>query len=72
MTGWENGVDVSVAPRDEGSRLGAAGRNALVTTIRSQPGTATRLEVTYDLRYDGSEDKQVIIVHVSPVPSKTS
>lgn len=31
------------------------------------PGTATGLEVTYDLRYDGSKDTQVIIVHVNPV-----
>ncbi|WP_326967101.1 hypothetical protein [Arthrobacter sp. CG_A4] len=31
------------------------------------PGTATGLSVSYDLRYDGSKDTQVIIVHVSPV-----
>ncbi|MFC9772543.1 MULTISPECIES: hypothetical protein [unclassified Pseudarthrobacter] len=31
------------------------------------PGTATGLEVQYDLRYDGSKDVQVIIVHVRPV-----
>lgn len=31
------------------------------------PGTATGLNVSYDLRYDGSKDVQVIIVHVSPV-----
>lgn len=30
------------------------------------PGTATGLNVSYDLRYDGSKDVQVIIVHVSP------
>lgn len=29
-------------------------------------GTATGLEVNYDLRYDGGKDTQVIIVHVSP------
>jgi hypothetical protein len=29
------------------------------------PGTGTGLEVTYDLRYDGAKDVQVIIVHVS-------
>jgi hypothetical protein len=29
------------------------------------PGTSTGLQVTYDLRYDGSKDTQVIIVHVS-------
>lgn len=29
-------------------------------------GTSTGLEVNYDLRYDGSKDTQVIIVHVSP------
>lgn len=29
-------------------------------------GTATGLEVNYDLRYDGAKDTQVIIVHVSP------
>ncbi|QOD06145.1 hypothetical protein [Pseudarthrobacter sp. BIM B-2242] len=36
------------------------------------PGTLTGLQVTYDLRYDGSKETQVIIVHVSPLPSKTS
>lgn len=30
------------------------------------PGTSTGLDVTYDLRYDGSKDVQVIIVHVNP------
>jgi hypothetical protein len=30
------------------------------------PGTSTGLQVQYDLRYDGSKDVQVIIVHVSP------
>jgi hypothetical protein len=30
------------------------------------PGTATGLEVNYDLRYDGAKDTQVIIVHISP------
>jgi hypothetical protein len=29
-------------------------------------GTSTGLEVNYDLRYDGTKDTQVIIVHVSP------
>ncbi|WP_240987325.1 hypothetical protein [Arthrobacter sp. Soil736] len=33
------------------------------------PGTSTGLQVTYDLRYDGSKDVQVIIVHVSPLPA---
>ena len=31
------------------------------------PGTATGLNVSYDLRCDGSKDVQVITVHVSPV-----
>ncbi|WP_254865512.1 hypothetical protein [Arthrobacter sp. P2b] len=31
------------------------------------PGTSTGLQVQYDLRYDGSKDVQVIIVHVHPV-----
>ena len=30
------------------------------------PGTLTGLQVSYDLRYDGSKDVQVIIVHVHP------
>lgn len=30
-------------------------------------GTATGLEVNYDLRYDGSKNTQVIIVHVAPL-----
>ncbi|MFW0773793.1 hypothetical protein ACLRGI_11560 [Paenarthrobacter nitroguajacolicus] len=29
-------------------------------------GTSTGLEVNYDLRFDGSKDSQVIIVHVRP------
>lgn len=33
------------------------------------PGTSTGLSITYDLRYDGSKDVQVIIVHVNPLPS---
>jgi hypothetical protein len=37
-----------------------------------QPGTSTGLEVTYDLRYDGAKDVQVIIVHVSPMAATTS
>lgn len=31
------------------------------------PGTATGLQVQYDLRYDRSKDVQVIIVHVHPI-----
>lgn len=31
------------------------------------PGASTGLGITYDLRYDGSKDTQVIIVHVNPV-----
>ncbi|WP_144662225.1 hypothetical protein [Paenarthrobacter nicotinovorans] len=30
-------------------------------------GTSTGLEVNYDLRFDGSKETQVIIVHVTPV-----
>ncbi|MDQ0618090.1 hypothetical protein [Arthrobacter globiformis] len=30
------------------------------------PGTSTGLQVQYDLRYDGSKNTQVVIVHVSP------
>ncbi|WJH26073.1 hypothetical protein [Pseudarthrobacter defluvii] len=30
-------------------------------------GTSTGLQVTYDLRYDGAKDTQVIIVHVNPM-----
>lgn len=30
------------------------------------PGNSTGLQITYDLRYDGSKDTQVIIVHVNP------
>ncbi|WP_285246380.1 hypothetical protein [Pseudarthrobacter sp. efr-133-R2A-89] len=30
-------------------------------------GTSTGLEVNYDLRYDGSKDLQVIIVHINPL-----
>lgn len=31
------------------------------------PGTALGVGVTYDLRYDGTKDTQVIIVHVNPL-----
>lgn len=31
------------------------------------PGTSTGVQVTYDLRYDGSKATQVIIVHVNPL-----
>ena len=31
------------------------------------PGTSTGLRVSYDLRYDGSKEVQVIIVHIHPV-----
>ncbi|QDG89075.1 hypothetical protein [Pseudarthrobacter sp. NIBRBAC000502770] len=31
-------------------------------------GTWTGVQVTYDLRYNGSKDTQVIIVHVNPLP----
>jgi hypothetical protein len=33
------------------------------------PGTSTGLQVTYDLRYDGSKATQVIIVHVNSLPA---
>ncbi|WP_406638239.1 hypothetical protein [Pseudarthrobacter quantipunctorum] len=33
------------------------------------PGTSTGLEITYDLRYDGSKETQVVIVHVNPLPT---
>lgn len=32
-------------------------------------GTSSGVQVTYDLRYDGSKDTQVIIVHVNPLPA---
>jgi hypothetical protein len=35
------------------------------------PGTSTGLQITYDLRYDGSKDTQVIIVDINPLPSKS-
>lgn len=41
------------------------------TDFAITPGTATGLQVTYDLRYDGAKDVQVIIVHVNPLPSTT-
>ncbi|WP_314192422.1 hypothetical protein [uncultured Arthrobacter sp.] len=41
------------------------------TDFAIQPGTKTGLQVTYDLRYDGSKDTQVIIVHVNPMQSKS-
>lgn len=41
------------------------------TDFAIQPGTKTGLQVTYDLRYDGSKHTQVIIVHVNPMPSNS-
>jgi hypothetical protein len=46
-----------------------AGRPEEKSDFALKPGTSTGLEVTYDLRYDGSKDVQVIIVHVSPTAS---
>ncbi|QOT19368.1 hypothetical protein [Paenarthrobacter sp. YJN-5] len=37
------------------------------STFAITSGTSTGLEVTYDLRYDGSKNVQVIIVHVNPM-----
>lgn len=33
------------------------------------PGTSTGVSVTYDLRYDGLKNTQVIIVHINPLPA---
>lgn len=38
-----------------------------ITSYSLTSGMTTGLEVNYDLRYDGAEDVQVIIVNVSPV-----
>jgi len=39
------------------------------TEFAIAPGTSTGLQLTYDLRYDGAKDSQVIIVHVNGVPT---
>ncbi|TQJ66565.1 hypothetical protein FBY31_0600 [Arthrobacter sp. SLBN-100] len=67
--------------RDGVDRYGIPGESAegWIESISSRPeeksdfalqaGTSTGLRVTYDLRYDGSKNVQVIIVHVSPLSS---
>lgn len=63
-----DGVDRYGIPSDSAERW--------ITSISSSPedksnfalvsGESTGLRITYDLRYDGSKDVQVIIVHVNP------
>ena len=51
----------------EGWITSISGRREDQSRFALGPGTATGLNVSYDLRYDGSQDVQIIIVHVSPV-----
>lgn len=58
------GIDSRAA---EGWITSISGRPEDTSSFALGPGTATGLNVSYDLRYDGTKDAQVIIVHVSPV-----
>ncbi|MFJ4169943.1 hypothetical protein ACIPY3_10550 [Paenarthrobacter sp. NPDC089714] len=57
------GIDSADAER----WITSAGQDASGTSDYSlTSGTSTGLSVNYDIRFDGSKDTQVIIVHVSP------
>lgn len=58
------GVDSASAERWISSVKGNPGTKS---DFSITSGTSTGLEVNYDLRYDGSKDVQVIIVHVHPL-----
>lgn len=58
------GVDPASAERWISSVKGNPGTKS---DFSITSGTSTGLEVNYDLRYDGSKDVQVIIVHVNPL-----
>ena len=47
-------------------RLHATGEPGGKSSFSITPGYSTGLVVNYDLRYDGSKDTQVVIVHVLP------
>ncbi|MDI2035549.1 hypothetical protein [Paenarthrobacter nitroguajacolicus] len=63
-----DGVDQYGIDADDAERwITSNGRNPSGKSDYSlTSGTSTGLEVNYDLRFDGSKDTQVIIVHVSP------
>jgi hypothetical protein len=58
------GIDPESA---EGWISSAQGNPGTKSDFSITSGTSTGLEVNYDLRYDGSKDTQVIIVHVHPL-----
>ena len=58
------GIDADSA---EGWISSASADPGMKSDFSLASGTSTGLEVNYDLRYDGSKDVQVIIVHVRPV-----
>ena len=74
----ESFEDFTVLIRDGVDRYGIPSESAegWIESMSSRPedegdfslasGTSTGLRVSYDLRYDGSKDVQVIIVHVHP------
>lgn len=63
-----DGVDRYGIPSDTAERwIGSiSSRPEDKSDFALAPGTSTGLQVQYDLRYDGSKNTQVIIVHVSP------
>jgi hypothetical protein len=58
------GIDADSA---EGWISSASADPGMKSDFSLTSGTSTGLDVNYDLRYDGSKDVQVIIVHVRPV-----
>lgn len=64
-----DGVDRYGIPRDSAERWieSISGSPEDRSDFALTAGTSTGLQVTYDLRYDGSKDVQVIIVHVRPL-----
>lgn len=63
-----DGVDRYGIPSDSAERWidSISSRPGEKSDFALGPGTSTGLDVTYDLRYDGSKGVQVIIVHVNP------
>lgn len=63
-----DGVDRYGIPRDSSERWieSTSSHPEDKSDFALAPGTSTGLQVQYDLRYDGSKNIQVIIVHVSP------
>jgi hypothetical protein len=64
-----DGVDRYGIPSDSAERWieSTSGSPQDKSNFALVSGKSTGLRITYDLRYDGSKDVQVIIVHVNPI-----